>query len=243
MGIMAHYSIDDFAAGGYFLTKYTGRADCMSSDLLPPRIISASDCIVDIVPDAWAVEWAKYNAGQRKREAAKAGIPPDVLPQVIQWVTSRLDHSEIGWPVVFYSADVARHFARKFLPNDDEIVLIGVGLQRDLVNEFLEEEKPSTGHGVPGVYEALSRGESLEAGGEVLGFEVLGYEWGGFHSWLCNGLEVDGYREFKIRPNSHGFIATLEEAAMFAEYASREEVGAEPALWRPWLVVKYPVKI
>jgi hypothetical protein len=233
--------ISQHISGGYFLAKYLKRPDSMPADLLPDRILSASNCIADI-PDAWAVKWANYKESDRREEAAKFGITPEILPQVIEWVTSGLESQLIGWPVVFYSLETARKFAQRFLPNDSDLALIGIGLLPQLATLLLREEKPPDNHGTPGIYEAIGQGISLEPGGEVLGFEVLGYEWGGFHSWLCNGLEVDSYREFNVRPNSHGFISDLEDACKSAQYASREEVGAEPALWQPWLVVKYPKK-
>lgn len=238
---MNNYPIDEFISGGYFLTKYTDRSEYMSSDLIPTRLVSASHCIVDIVPDAWAVEWGAYNERARQREASKFGITPDTLPQVIRWVTDRIDSHDIGWPAVFNSTDVARQFADQFLSNNHDIVLIGIGLSRTLVNTFLEEEKPPVEYGTPGVYEALTQYNSLESGAEVLGFEVLGFDTSHFHSWLCNGLEVDCNRELEIRPNSYGFIDTFEEASACAEYASRDDVGAEPAFWQPWLIVQYPV--
>jgi len=235
-------AISEFISGGYFLAKHADRAAGMSADLLPTRILSASSCITDI-PDAWAIKWANYKESERKEEAAKFGITPEILPQVIDWVTSGLESRKIGWPVVFYSLETAQQFAQSFLPHDNDLALIGIGLQRELADLLLREEKPPENHGKPGIYEALSQDLNLASSGLVLGFEVLGYEWGGFHSWLCNGLEVDSYREFNIRPNRYGFISDIEDAAKSAEYASREDVGAEPALWQAWLVVKYPMKI
>jgi hypothetical protein len=204
--------------------------------------LSASNCIADI-PDAWEVKWANYKETDRKEEAAKFGITPEILPDVIDWVTSGLQSQKIGWPVVFYSLKTARKFAQSFLSHDNDLALSGIGLQPELAALFLLEEKPPENHDTPGIYEALSQGLILEAGGVVLGFEMLAYEWGGFHSWLCNGLEVDSYREFNTRPNRYGFISNLEDAVKSAEYASREDVGPEPALWQPWLVVKYSMKI
>jgi len=234
--------VSQYVSGGYFLAKYANRAESMSADLLPARILSASNCIADIV-DAWAVKWASYKETDREEEAAKFGITPEILPQAIDWVTRALEAQKIGWPVVFHSLETARNFHRKFLHSDNDVVLVGVGLQPECAALLLREEKPAANHGTPGIYQALGQGLSLESDGEVLGFEVLGYEWGGFHSWLCNGLEVESYRELNIRPNRYGFIDSLEEAIKAAEYASREEVGAEPALWQPWLIVKYSMKI
>ena len=236
---MEQSPVSQYVSGGYFLAKYAARSEGMSADLLPARILSASHCIADI-PDAWAVRWANYQESDREEEAAKFGITPEILPQVIDWVTSGLESKKIGWPVVFYSLDTARQFAQSFLTHDTDLVLVGIGLQPEHAALLLLEEKPPDNHGTPGIYEALGQNLGLESGGEVLGFEVLGYDWGAFHSWLCNGLELASYREFNIRPNRYGFISNLEDAIKCAEYASRDEVGAEPALWQPWLVVKVP---
>ncbi len=43
---------------------------------------------------------------------------------------------------------------------------------------------------------------------------------------------------FRIK---NGFIETFEKAQKCAEYANRDEVGAEPCLWLPWLVLKYKI--
>src|SRR5688572_19548165 len=208
---MEQSPISGYISGGYFVAKYSDRAECMSPDLLPARILSASNCIAEI-PDAWAVGWANYPENDRKDEAAKFGIRPEILPQVIDWVTSRLESQKIGWPVVFYSLDTARQFVQSFLRHENDLALLGIGLKPEDAALLLLEEKPQDNHGTPGIYEALGQGLRLESGGEALGFEVLGYEWGGFHSWLCNGLEVDSYREFNIRPNRYGFISNPEEA-------------------------------
>src|SRR4029453_16363526 len=118
-------SISEFISGGYFLAKYLERPECMSADLLPARILSASSCISEI-PDAWAVKWANYKDNDRRVAAAKFGIPTEGLPRLLDWVTSRLDSEQIGWPVVFYSLDTAREFAKEFIPNNDEVALIGI---------------------------------------------------------------------------------------------------------------------
>jgi len=238
---MDQLDVSQYVSGGYFLAKYAARPECMSAELLPTRILSASSCITDI-PDAWAVTWASYTDSERRKEAAKFGVTPEVLPQMLDWVTSRLESKEVGWPVVFYTVDMALDFARRFLHISEDLALVGIGLRQEDASDWLVEEEPRESEGTPGIYEALSMGHALESGGEVIGFEVLGYDMGSFHSWLCNGLEVDCYRAFNICPNRKGLIRNLEEAIEVAEYASREEVGAEPVLWQPWLVAQYPIE-
>src|SRR4029079_6581908 len=163
---MEQSQISQYISGGYFVAKYAKRAECMSADLLPDRILSASSCIADI-PEAWAVEWANYKETDRREEAAKFGIAAEVLPEVINWVTSGLASQRIGWPVVFYSLETARQFAEKFLHDQNDSALVGIGLQPEFAALLLQEEIPPEQHGRPGVYEALGQGLSLDASGRV----------------------------------------------------------------------------
>ena len=45
-----------FVAGGYFIARYGPRDDgWMDAGLLPPRLVSACDCLVARAPGVWAV--------------------------------------------------------------------------------------------------------------------------------------------------------------------------------------------
>ena len=236
---MVNIDLKDFVSGGYYLIKPANRAECMSASLLPSRILSASSCIVDMIPDSWAVEWANYSSDERQKAAISFGITQEQLPTVVEWVTGHLAANQIGWPDTFFSIELARAFLHRFLPDGEEVVLTGIALPREMVNEFLIEEKPASNEGTPGAYEAISRHEPLAPGGEILGYEILGYEAGGFHSWLCNGLETVIYEQFQILPNKHGLIDSLDDAMKTTDYISRDKVGAEPVIWQPWLIATY----
>ena len=150
-----------------------------------------------------------------------------------------MNTGNVGWPRVFFASHDARAFAKRFLPRDQRFKLLGIGLPAGVVEQFLAEQAPGPSMGVPGVYKAVSNRVSLESGGGVLGWEVLCYDHGGFHSWLCNGLETNVAEKYGIRPNEAGFITSAPEASVAAEYCGRQDVGAEPGFWAPWLVVEY----
>ena len=76
----------------------------------------------------------------------------------------------------------------------------------------------------------------------LLGFEPLVFNGGLSCSWLCNGLETTVAEQLGIRPNASGLISTFEEACRCVEFISRDEIGAEPGLWLPWLVIEHPTK-
>jgi len=71
------------ASGGYFLTTAVERPAYVSTDLLPPRLLSLSDCICDFVPDFWAIEWAKVSRENRIAEAQKRRVDAAELPELI----------------------------------------------------------------------------------------------------------------------------------------------------------------
>ena len=228
-------------SGGYFLTRAVERPPYVAASLLPSRILSISECICQFVPDSWAIEWMNVEAQARAAEATERGLSPAVQSEVISWTTQKLADGDFGYPNVFFSARDARLFAGRFMAGAADLRLLGIGLHPDSVEGFLSSEQPGPGEGASGIYDATSSGAELERGGTDLGWEVLCYDHGGFHSWLCNGLEKDIARDLGIKPSSTGFLADPVQAVAAAEYCGREDVGGEPGFWAPWLVVEYPL--
>jgi hypothetical protein len=224
--------------GGYFLTKAVERPQYVSA-LLPTQVLSLSDCICDFTPDVWAIRWAQVSAEERTARASKIGIDVAALSSVIDWTTQQLDSGRFGWPCVFLTLNDAVTFAERFLRREAGFRLLGIGLPSSIVDHFLAEEAPGPSIGTPGVYKAVSSRLDLETHGSVLGWEVLCYDYGGFHSWLCNGLENAVAERFGVRTNEVGFIAAEADASVAAEYCGQEDVGAEPGFWAHWLVMEY----
>jgi hypothetical protein len=56
--------------------------------------------------------------------------------------------------------------------------------------------------------------------GEPRGFEVVGFEDGRLHSWLCYGLHDQAATELGIRPGPVGLLASLDEARAVAAMAN-----------------------
>jgi hypothetical protein len=131
------------------------------------------------------------------------------------------------------SLDTARTFAVEFDLPCGELALLGIGLPSSHLAAFLEDESPW------GVSEVLQQRVPMAAGGQRLGYEVLGLDGDGtFHSWICNSLEGDAATELEVRPNENGFLETLADAERVARWANDGERG-EPVFWEPWLVARY----
>jgi hypothetical protein len=234
---------NDFVSAGFFVSKRVPRQAYMSSALLPEKLISASHCIGNFIPDLWAIEWVNESQESRAENAEAFGIDSTKLKEVINWVTPRFG-DEIGWPNICFNLAIAKEIKTLFVPEMVDSVIIELALHRKFIDAFCAEAEPAKSQadyapvGKQGVYEAILKGRTIMPGGMQLGFEPLVFDGALSCSWLCNGLEKDIKERFGISPNKYGFIELFEDACKSIEYISREDVGAEPGLWLPWLLIE-----
>ncbi|MEL7656573.1 MAG: hypothetical protein AAGU75_11770 [Bacillota bacterium] len=230
----------EFILGGYFIVKAAQRAECMDKELLPQKIITISECICDILPSTWALSWV--NKSKQDIESAKSiwGLSDNEFDELENWVTGRFDEGKFGWQYGFGDLIIARECCRRYLKDTDDIYILGIGLSKKDASVFLDREKPCKGIGSTLAYDVLQRNELIDTTG-FLGFDVLGYDIGSFHSYICNGLEDDFFEIFGIRPNQYGLYESYEGSKQAAEYLLDEKIGAEPALWQSWAVCKFQI--
>ncbi len=236
---------NDFVSGGYFIARYISRRDYAAdganaaSELLPEKLFTASDCIVDTVPNTWTLDWTSDPTETRQEKAAQFGLSNQAYRKVAQWSTTAFELGLLGWPNVFFSAEAAKSFRREYIPAAKDIVVFGISMNRAHRRFFIEDEAPSTGVGDPGVYTSVMSGLPPDAYGDFLGFDILGYEFGGFHSYLCDTLQNDFHKELGIAPNQHGFFDTEDGAQRCAQFAATERSGEKLVFWLPWRVMRY----
>jgi hypothetical protein len=226
-----------FVSGGYFVARPTRRPPHISAELLPERILTASDCIVDLAPNTWASDWTHDPQVDRLAKARRFGLDEEGLEALTRWATSGITGGQVAWPGMLLSLDAALEMKRLFLsPN---AIVFGISLPEDLRARFLEHAGVPPGQGAPGVVQAVEKKLVPAEGGSVRGFDVLGWDAGTFHSYLCNGLESNFKNELSIVPNEHGFFDSESDARRCAERANNDTSGVEPGLWLPWLVRCY----
>ena len=144
---------------------------------------------------------------------------------------------------VFTALPPAQEVVRSFLAGRSDVAIIGVGLPRAYIQEFLTVGPPPSENAgfvesFNPVVDVIKRDQPLTPGGTVLGFEPLVANGGLACSWLCNGLDRDAEEKLGIQTNAHGLIERLKDAARVVTYI-REDGHAEPGLWLPWLLVQY----
>lgn len=241
MGVDAiHALAGPYVSGGFFVCAKGKRGTWNDPAIVPAELYSGSVEFCPRVPDAWAIEWANCTWEERVTEAHRFGISREDLPAVIRWTTEAMDQERFGWPSVFFRAEEAQGFVSRFLRPEANVALLELRVHEGDVAVFLETEATLLRQlGPGGHYIAVSR-KCPGLGGEILGFDVLGMEANCFHSWLCNGIEGRLLRSLDIRANDFGLFASERDARIVANsYDDDENSGAEPVLWRAWLMARH----
>lgn len=232
-------------SAGFLLVKPVVRPSYVSPELVPDEVISASDCICPQFPGPYAISWCNISDSDRASRFAKVGIPHERNAEAIQWATSGFGTS-YGWPGVFYMLGAAREARERFFPGSGSVEIIGLGLPEQFAADFIDEATPPkspSGYapsGESGYLECLKRADPLPSGGRSLGFEPLNLQLGMIEdSWLCNGLEQHCALTLHVRPSPNGLLASLDDGIRCCDEINRDEVGAEPGPWYPFLLVEY----
>jgi hypothetical protein len=220
-----------YCFGGYYIIRPTARAGCMNENVLHDIIVSASRCICDVFPDPNVI-WS--DSKERKVEYMnQLGLDSQTYSEMEQWISREFEQS-FDFPDVFNNYEKAAEFLNKYLYNLKDLTIVGLALPEILRSVFIEDQTNLK----YGICKNIDKSKSVSLSNSSLGFEILGFESGGFHSYICNGLENDYYNKYNLKLNENGFIGTLEEAQKLADYTNHMIEGTEPVLWLPWAVLK-----
>jgi hypothetical protein len=242
--------LSDYVAGGYFVLKYGNQLPYASdTGLLPEKLISISPCISEKLEVFWG-----WNLEQYPHVKHNFGILHEKYAAFHEWsITADADSYGI------YNISDARYAISEFFPTDPDILLIGVGLHHELVDDFLTYKPYPDEHPNYVLFESpdsdnfrkntlkdhfVNKKVALEIEGNILGFELMSFFGAWSHSWLCSGLEKDMHELFGIRPNQHGLIDSYEDAKKVHDWIAEDKMQgtrSEPEPYYPWLIVQYPL--
>lgn len=224
----------NFYLGGYYIIKPISMTDWMNNKVLHELVLSASRCICNFYPDIDMI----WNQSKENKETYRKTLMLDnhTYDEMEYWINDRFEKN-FDFPDVFNNYESAVEFYDKYLGSLNDLRIIGIALPNKFRDIFLEEQDDLR----YGVCKNLSQSLRINMEGIVLGYEILGFEYGGFHSYICNGLEDYYYDKYNLKLNDNGLISTLDEAEILADYTNREIEGAEPVLWLPWVLLEYPL--
>ncbi|MFF7452879.1 hypothetical protein [Kitasatospora sp. NPDC008115] len=80
------------------------------------------------------------------------------------------------------------------------------------------------------------------ADGHEIGWEVLGYDDGALHSWLCNDLHQDAVRDLGVTTDDRGLLPSREPAERLAAWANARD-DTKPVTWFPATLIEWDTPI
>jgi hypothetical protein len=236
--------LQDFISAGFLVTREVDRPSYASAALLPKRLVSASACIAPSAPNFFCLTWTQDTPEERLQAAKAFSLDDQALSELTGWTTSRFDQT-VRWPNVLTKLATAQELVNRFFSALPDIKILELGLHRSLTERFCQKAEPPAPEpgfaptGRQGVHEVILEGKPPTRGGRVLGLEPLVFEYSLSCSWLCNGLETIIEQALGIKPNKHGLIEDYNDAKRCVEHISRDDIGAEPGLWLPWLIIDH----
>lgn len=227
------YDLENYTLGGYYIIAQSKRQEWMNDKVIPNIVLSASRCICENYPNIDII----WNKSEKKKYDYRKllGLSIGTYEEMENWVMEGYQNGKFDYPDVFNTLESAIEFNNKFLINMPNLRVIGLGLPSKYTYDFLEDQNGYK----HGVYNNIKKSLTINGHGKVLGYEILGYEYGSFHSYICNGIEDDYYERFKLGLNKYGFISDFGEADSLSEYTNQEIEGTEPVLWLPWIIAEY----
>ena len=181
------------------------------------HLVSVSGCIGEQHP-----RWECFMGGWSKEEARKYGeklrIDREQYREFSKTAGCLFDAKRLDVDCRFLDLWDARDFCEKFcraLP----CCVVSISTTMEYYKILLDELKGSNSH-------ALMNGENDNS--PCLGNDILGWDIGGFHSFLCNSLQKELP---EARFNDVGLLSNVFQEA--EEFARQIEGKGEPVEWIP----------
>jgi hypothetical protein len=184
---------------------------------------------------------AGYRVATRtdRQDWQEAGLPGPSLLSLSDCVVDLVPVDSSGWDHWFASpqeAEIARNQA-----GNSGLHVLGVGfaaadvpgLQADMADGGWDGSLP----------ERLIRHEQFPGSGEQrLGFELVGFDTGSWHTWTClGGLVTDVHQATGIQPDPNGLIQDEQDARRAAQWLTDSGLGDPKVfLWAAALLTEPP---
>ncbi|MEV0086911.1 hypothetical protein [Saccharopolyspora sp. NPDC050642] len=185
---------------------------------------------------------AGYRVASRaaRRDWQDVGLPSADLVSMSSCVVDLLAADPQGWDDWFGDAESAGRACVQANRADLQVLGVGFasadipGLSADLADGGWAEAAGS-------VPERLARWEPISAG-QTLGFELVGYDCGLWHTWTClGGLVSDVGHATGVRPGRWGLIQDERHARRAADWLTASELGDPKVfLWVAAMLVAVP---
>lgn len=215
---------------GYYIIEPVAKPKFIN--LYCEKILTASDCICNPHPFLNATFWNNEENEQLKYQQ-KLQLSDDEFADMKKTVSSLFNNHKLDCDSRFLELSDAVSFYKKYLFHLPHLKLVGISLENVYKDSFLEEIKDTTN--------ILHPLKNKPDGGNLLGYDILGWDYGNFHTYLCNGFEEEISRDFPLSINEFGLIQN--EYSLVKKFSELiKDMPGEPVLWLPFAVWEYPTE-
>lgn len=207
------------------------------------NIISVSSCICDEIIGDWILEWqTNHKSTTEGYNKSVLKLTESRLNELIKTMNDYYNKNKFGAGGFFTDLESARKIYNEYLSHIEDVRLIGIGLDIHEYEIFKSEENLENGTEEYYAINKCLKNRLIMDTSNIIGYDILGFEYGGFHSFLCNGLERDFCDQLGIKPKKNGLYNTYEEVVQAVDLIEEGKVVGEPVLWQPWIICEYALK-
>lgn len=234
---------DLFYIGGYFLVKPAKIAKWQNKKLLPKIIWTPSRCICEIYPGTEGLSWSSDAKGSKKKWEIELMLSDEDAKDIRKLCDELIELEKLGWLSVFLdleSVDLFTSAVNPILTKNWKTLCIATTKKyaEEYIEDFKQMESFTFNLAEYGVCKMLRKTiDCPDIMNGFRGFEILGSEYGYFHSFMCNSLENDYSKKLGIHFNKNGLIDNFEDAEKASEFTNSDD-DADPVLWQPWAIIE-----
>lgn len=200
------------------------------------RILTVSGCFCEI----WSELFSCMGADEREDEIFRKqlGFTESEFLEYSAEITRLFEDGRLDTDGRFLFKADGEHVYRRYFyrqtqsEREESRRLVGISLEETSISLLAEEMGTQTGAPEGGAFK-----KQPQTGGLFLGFDILGWDISGFHTYLCNSLQKNLMESFDLKPGEFGLLKnSLEEVGKFA--AAIQGRG-EPVVWIPFALHDY----
>jgi hypothetical protein len=185
---------------------------------------------------------AGYRVASRatRRDWQDAGLPSTDLVSMSSCTVELLAADPHGWDDWFGDSESAEQ--SRIQSNQAGLHVLGVGIAASDIPALLADMAEGGWDQEAGsLPEQLGRREPIPTG-QLLGFELVGYDCGLWHTWIClGGLVHDVRQATGVRPGRWGLIQDEQQARRAADWLTASHLGDPKVfLWLAAMLVAVP---
>ena len=221
---------------GYFLIEGSKRAEHISTEIMPEIIFSISDCHSEFHPPMAMLSGVREGGFSIDNYQKRLDLSDQTFLEAMSKVDTLFKDQEFGWNSIFFTQVEAQSFAENYLQKIDNLKFFQAIIPVQISNCFLRKTESKTF--IPhGLHTAISRQKDFHLDTDNLtGYEIVGYDMGDFHSFVCYSLENEFQKEINVQINENGLISDFDDAMKAVDYCN-DQFTAIGKLETTWFAV------